>query len=95
MNNEDIINFPSSPEELENVLEDLAIKIDRQTPEFMKATHDVGDYLKTLPLSNIQHNNLVELLGVQIDVAEKGGFYSGFKIGLHVGKDAALNGGEL
>ena len=82
MNDKDIIYFPT-----DDNFSNLAIKINRRTPEFMKAAHAVGDYLKTLPLSNMQHNKLVELLGLQIDVAEQVGFGAGLKIGLAVGRE--------
>ena len=81
-----VIDFPVIPE-------DLAIGVNRHTPEFMEAANAVGDYLKTLPLSNGQHNKLVELIIANIDVAEKGGFYAGINLGIAIAKDQDGEGG--
>ena len=56
------------------------------TPEFKKTARDVCGYLKTLPLSNTQHNQLVGLLIEQVAAAEKGGFYAGLEIGMDIPK---------
>ena len=67
---------------------DLGIVIERRNPELLEDIQAVSDYLKELPLSNVQHNHLVELLVAQTNAMEKNGFLEGFQLGVRLGKDA-------
>jgi len=71
------MDFPDIPE-------DTATSIDRSTPEFMEAALAVSDYLNDLPLSNVQHNKLIELMCNQVDATEKGAFLQAFDLGIKV-----------
>jgi len=69
--------------ELDELVNEPAITIER-SPEFSIIAHEVGDHIKTLPLTNGQNNALVELLIRQITEAESTAFKQGFSIAINV-----------
>ena len=62
------------------------VEIDRHTPMFLEAANNLGDYLKTLPLSNVQHNKLTDLLVAQVNAAEHGAYLQGVSLGVAIEK---------
>jgi len=63
------------------------IIIERTAPEFMETANALGDYLATLPLSNEQHNQLVELIVKQVNAGEVNAYRQGFGLGVKLGRD--------
>lgn len=69
--------------------EEPAIVIERKSDEFMTAAHTLGDYLNTLPLTNVQHNTLIKFISDQVGAAERSAYMQGLGLGVKIGKEFA------
>lgn len=56
----------------------------RRNAAFMKAAYPLGEYIKALPLSVEQNDQLIKLIGAQVNAAEKSGCEFGLDIGLKI-----------
>lgn len=72
----DIIEFPN--------LDNIAIEIER-TEEFIKIANELGDFIKSLPLSHEENDELIRLMVKQVNVAEMCAFTQGFAMGYEFG----------
>ena len=63
--------------------QDKAIHVERSS-EFIAIAHKVRDHINALPLSNDQHNRLVELITEQVVEAESTALKQGFDMGMKV-----------
>ena len=72
----DIIEFPN--------LDNIAIEIER-TEEFIKIANELGDFIKSLPLSHEENDELIRLMVKQVNVAETSAFIQGFAMGYEFG----------
>ena len=67
--------------------DDFAISIsDRKSPEFKKTADAVCEHIRSLSLTAEQNNTLVELIIANLQVAERGSFKMGLKMGLNIGR---------
>ena len=66
-----------------------------RTEEFVQATQAVEDYLEKLPLTEEQHDRLVDLLVTNIIEAEKGAFLYAVRIAGTAAGAAASEGREI
>ena len=55
---------------------DQTIEIQR-TEEFENVAHELGDFIKTLQLTQKQNDQLVDLMVKQVNIAEHGAFLQG------------------
>lgn len=72
----DIIEFPN--------LDNIAIEIER-TEEFIKIANELGDFIKSLPLSHEENDDLIRLMVKQVNVAKTSAFTQGFTMGYEFG----------
>ena len=78
-----VIEFPQAGAD-----EEVQLEIER-TEEFYDTAKVVSAYLKALPLSVEQNDNLIALLTKHVNAAEKSGYLYGFKLGYEFGQHAA------
>nr|DAP48741.1 MAG TPA: hypothetical protein [Bacteriophage sp.] len=52
------------------------------------ASHELSDYIKSLPLTTEQNNGLVSLMVKLVQESERGAFVQGFKWGMEYEKTA-------
>lgn len=81
-------NITSISEGFEPFPEDEIVICERTSPEFLQAAYALGDYLKALPLSSVQHNTLIEHIKGQIEAAEREAFKTGVDLGIKIAKEA-------
>lgn len=67
--------------------QDAIIQIER-TDEFAATAQRLSDYIRNLPLTVEENNQLVALMVEQVQIAERTAFYQGFELGV------ATNGNE-
>lgn len=67
------------------------IIIERTSEEFLSTARELGDYLNSLPLSNLEHNTLIKLITAQICAAERSAYAQGVGLGVAIGKDGTVN----
>lgn len=73
-----------------NCLEDAYITTDR-SEKFIKIAKDLGEFIKTLPLSVEDNNKLVYMMIEQITTAEHDAFLQGCDLGIKLGKEFATD----
>ena len=76
MNNK-IVDLPYIEMEVE---EDVALVIPR-SDRFHEIAHDLGEFIKALPLSNEQNNQLIDLVKKQVLESEETAAKFGFEVG--------------
>ncbi len=70
----------------EILLNQLTIEMER-TNEFHQAIGKLGDYMKSLPLTQPENDRLIQLFVDQINAAERGAFIQGFNLAKEFAKD--------
>ena len=70
---------------LKNNPDDIAFVVERSA-EFICIAKRISEHMKTLPITNDAHNELVKFMVAQINEAEKTSFMHGFGEGLNAKK---------
>ena len=73
---------PISLDEWKNV-ENLGIEVPRQEI-FYRVTHELSDFLASLPISRQTYDKLLQLVLCQTFDAEHSGYLSGFEMGVRI-----------